>query len=73
MNRTHPAALILVAVCLLLGSADAEDRIFRFLAVGDLPYAAGEMPLFHSLLKQSEHVRFEFLMHVGDIQSGGDP
>ena len=47
MNRTRPAALILVAVCLLSGSADAADRAFRFLAFGDVP-------LFHRRLKQSE-------------------
>ena len=73
MKRTRIAVLVLVAACLLPGSADAGDRAFRFLAVGDLPYTAAQVPLFHRLLKQSEKERFEFLVHVGDIQAGGIP
>ena len=69
MNRTRSAVLVLVAVCLLSGRATAKDRAFRFLAIGDLPYSAAQVPLFNRLVKQSEQEDFEFLMHVGDIQA----
>jgi len=69
MNNSLPALLILVSSCLLPVRADAEDRAFRFLAVGDLPYSAAQVPLFNRLVKQSEQEDFEFLMHVGDIQA----
>jgi hypothetical protein len=73
MKISLPALMVLVSVCLLPGRADAEDRAFRFLAVGDLPYSAAQVPLFNRLVKQSEQEDFEFLMHVGDIQGGGIP
>ena len=73
MKISIPARLLLVSMCLLPGRADAEDRAFRFLAVGDLPYSAAQVPLFNRLVKQSEQEDFEFLMHVGDIQAGGIP
>jgi hypothetical protein len=73
MNQSRSMVQLLVAVCLFSGSTAAEDRAFRFLAVGDLPYSAAQVPLFNRLVKQSETEDFEFLMHVGDIQAGGIP
>ena len=52
MNNSLPALLILVSSCLLPVRADAEDRAFRFLAVGDLPYSAAQVPLIRRKVRR---------------------
>ena len=73
MNKTHLPVPILITLCLLAGMANSDDRAFRFLAIGDMPYPGSDVPLFHRLLQQSAKEDFEFLIHVGDIKSGGTP
>ena len=73
MKKNRVTTLILGVVFLLSGSAMAKDRPFSFLAIGDLPYNADQATLLNQLVKQSRKERFEFLMHVGDIQGGGIP
>ena len=74
MRRSLPVVPTLLVMFLLCqGTAGAKDRAFRFLAIGDLPYSAAQVPLLNRLVKQSKRERFAFLMHVGDIQAGGVP
>ena len=73
MKKIRVTTLILGVVFLLSGSAMAKDRPVRFLAIGVLPYNADQATLLNQLVKQSRKERFEFLMHVGDIQGGGIP
>ncbi len=62
-----------VCVGLVANLACAGEPAFRFLAIGDLPYSEAEDIQLRKLLKQSEQEDFAFLIHVGDIKSGGDP
>ncbi|MEE3366843.1 MAG: metallophosphoesterase, partial [Planctomycetota bacterium] len=73
MKKIRVTTLVLSVIFLLTGSAMAKDRPFSFLAIGDLPYNADQATLLNQLVKQSRKERFEFLMHVGDIQGGGIP
>lgn len=64
-------SVFFIAMSLLGGmaSAEAQENRFRFLATGDLPYAATQDVAFRQLLKQSENEEFDFLMHVGDFKA----
>ena len=65
--------LVVLVILTFTEPADAQDAGFRFLATGDLPYSQDQDVKYRRLLKQSEGEDFAFLMHVGDIKSGGAP
>lgn len=55
----------------VLATAAAEP--FRFLAVGDAPYADAEHVPFERLLQEAAAQNPPFIVHVGDIKGGGQP
>lgn len=71
MNTKNCLALLILLTFTV--PANAQDSAFRFLATGDVPYSQDQEVQYRRLLKQSEREDFAFLMHVGDIKSGGSP
>ena len=56
------------------GSRDpAPVAPLRFFAVGDLPYHRAEEAPLHTLLAGAASEKPPFIVHVGDIKSGGGP
>jgi hypothetical protein len=73
MNLPQWIRISTICAALVANPACAGESAFRFLAIGDTPYSKAEDIQLRKLLKQSEQEDFSFLIHVGDIQSGGDP
>jgi len=73
MNIFRSCGILCLGVLLMSPDANAQDSKFRFLATGDVPYSRVQETKYRRLLKQSEAEDFDFLMHVGDIKSGGTP
>ncbi len=71
IDRALGLAMILTAV-LLAPTAGAEPAV-RFLAIGDVPYSESEYELLAALLETELRQPPAFLVHVGDIKSGGAP
>ncbi|MGB8145729.1 MAG: hypothetical protein WCF05_11260, partial [Chromatiaceae bacterium] len=56
------------------GSRDpSQVAPLRFFAVGDLPYHRAEEAPLHALLAGAASEQPPFIVHVGDIKSGGSP
>ena len=55
-----------------LSHAQAPAR-FAFAIVGDAPYNAREEALFAQMLDEINYENLAFIVHVGDIKSGGSP
>lgn len=70
-------AAVLPTVALAEGVAVPRDPApvahLRFFAVGDLPYHRAEEAPLHALLAGAASERPPFIVHVGDIKSGGSP
>ena len=80
MIRTNDHFLLIgILVFLVIGlvtpvrAAETQESNFRFLATGDVPYSKAEEIKYGNLLEQAATEDFAFLMHVGDIKSGGTP
>ncbi len=69
-NRSFFGLLIVLSFSTTLV---AEEGAFRFLATGDVPYSQEQEADYRRFLKQSEAENFQFMVHVGDIKSGGSP
>ena len=63
--------LLLVLLFVVAATADAQP--LRFFAVGDLPYAAGEVDDLRRLLADASAQPLSFILHVGDIKAGNQP
>ena len=61
-----------LALCSALVQAQAPER-FSFAIVGDAPYNAREESLFTQMLDEINQENLAFVVHVGDIKSGGSP
>ncbi len=46
---------------------------FSFGIIGDLRYSEAEVPLFNNLTQDMNRADLDFIVHTGDIQSGGMP
>ena len=54
--------------------AIAQNKKFEFIAFGDMPYRLpDDYARFESLIKQINHEKPAFSVHVGDIKSGSTP
>ena len=62
---------LLVLLFLVATTAGAEP--LRFFAIGDLPYAGGEVDGLRQLLADAAAERSTFIVHVGDIKGGSQP
>ncbi len=70
-------APVLPTVALAAGEAVPRDPApvapLRFFVVGDLPYHRAEEAPLRALLLEAASARPPFIVHVGDIKSGGSP
>ena len=66
-------ALLVIDLVSPASTVEAQDSSFRFLATGDVPYSEEQEVKYSKLLEQAAAEDFAFLMHVGDIKSGGAP
>lgn len=69
---------VLLVLALLLGCAGVTraaeiggPRSFAFVALGDMPYRATDVPRFEALIDRINALRPAFSIHVGDTKSGG--
>lgn len=67
------AVLCLALALLALPSQAQTPARFTFAIVGDAPYNALEEFLFTQELKEIDREDLAFVVHVGDIKSGGSP
>jgi hypothetical protein len=67
------AVLCLALALLALPSQAQTPARFSFAIVGDAPYNALEEFLFTQELKEIDREDLAFVVHVGDIKSGGSP
>jgi uncharacterized repeat protein (TIGR02543 family) len=68
------ALVFMQALMVLCRSAWAQDQPITFSAMGDGPYGTNQVPIFQQQL--ANHNRYSpsaFLVHLGDIFSGGEP
>jgi hypothetical protein len=61
----------ILALALLAGATPAPAEALRFFAMGDAPYSEGELLQLEGLLAEVGEARPAFIIHVGDIKSGG--
>lgn len=67
------AALCLALALLALPAQAQAPARFSFAIVGDAPYNALEEPAFAQELKEIDREDLAFVVHIGDIKSGGSP
>ena len=75
MKTKLQAGVYLLGITLLIlpSTLNAQEKAFRFLATGDLPYSPKQDGKYRRLLKQSEGENFAFMMHVGDFKAQSAP
>ncbi len=77
MNSFFRNALSLLALALLAGCASPlprpADKGIAFAVLGDTPYNASEIVQLDALIDQLNREELAFVVHVGDITSGGGP
>ena len=67
---------ILTGLLLALAAASSAAQVtqrFSFAIVGDAPYSALEEAVFAQVLQEANQEDLAFVVHVGDIKSGGSP
>ena len=69
---TRILACLLLALAAGLAQAQTPAR-FSFAIVGDAPYNAWEETRFAQMLEEINQENVAFVVHVGDIKSGGSP
>ena len=69
---TRILACLLLALAAGLAQAQTPAR-FAFAIVGDAPYNAWEETRFAQMLEEINQENVAFVVHVGDIKSGGSP
>ncbi|WP_241684918.1 metallophosphoesterase [Cyclobacterium xiamenense] len=74
-TRYRQGALVLLLIgCLLAACAPEEQKIVRFMAMGDVPYHLPEdFVRFERMIGAINAAAPDFSLHVGDIKSGGTP
>lgn len=74
MHRFSSRAVLLAGAVLssCLAVAASADPV-RFFALGDLPYSRPEVAVMQELLSEAVAGGASFIVHVGDIKSGGSP
>jgi len=69
-------ALAAVTACTLPSSAPSAPLAaggFAFAAIGDMPYAEGQVPVVDGLLADMDaDPQVDFVIHVGDLKGGGE-
>ncbi|MGP1679353.1 MAG: hypothetical protein ACTS6J_19635 [Burkholderiales bacterium] len=66
--------VLCLVLALLAGLAQAENPArFSFAIVGDAPYSTFEEAVFAQMLQETDAEDLAFVVHVGDIKSGGSP
>lgn len=63
---------LLLALAAASSAAQVTER-FSFAIVGDAPYNALEEAVFAQVLREADQEDLAFVVHVGDIKSGGSP
>ena len=64
------AAALLVAAC---ASPPRSPEAFAFAVLGDTPYSDREEARFLAMMRGIDAEELEFVVHVGDMKSGGSP
>ena len=70
-----PLIALPLAVVLLTAAPGFANEVFRFIALGDMPYGEPDKvyPVFRALIGAINQRNPEFTIHVGDIKSGTTP
>lgn len=67
------AKLLVVILSLGIASFSKAQQPFSFGTYGDMPYGPEQLAQFPSLIESLDGANIEFVIHVGDIKSGGAP
>ena len=71
MKQPFITTIILIIV---LAGCKKEDNSLVFSAIGDVPYSEEDYVLLNkSIIESNTNSKSEFLIHLGDIKSGGEP
>ncbi len=74
MKKLIGAALVIAATGFLVSAQQTPQDAFKFVALGDMPYALpADYPKFEKLIGMINQAKPEFSVHVGDIKSGSSP
>jgi hypothetical protein len=74
MKKWIGATLAIAATGYLVGAQQTPQDAFKFVALGDMPYALPtDYPRFEKLIGMINQAKPEFSIHVGDIKNGSSP
>jgi hypothetical protein len=71
MKKVFVIGFTVLAAGLLSSAQQVQQDAFKFIALGDMPYALpADYPKFEKLIGMINTAKPEFSVHVGDIKSG---